>query len=113
MSTPKITEKELAKALDDGIGNMLDNTGEPDTLALARLAAELLGVDLAPDNPEPGTWHIVTDGPNAGKVARANEFSGLSLYGDEGQVWTYTDCDSWPTLTPAVVLAKDELEVTP
>ena len=109
MSTPKITEKELAEKLA-GIYGDIDDYDWP---TVARRAAEVLGVDLAPDDPEPGTWHIVTGGPNAGKVARVNEFGGLSLYGDEGQVWTYTDCDSWPTLTPAVVLAKDELEVTP
>lgn len=104
-----ITEKNLAKKLAGIYGDINDY----DWLTVARTAAKELGVDLAPERPGPGTWHIVKDGPQAGDAARVDEDGYLHVIGSNGKTLRDIHPDNtWPALTPARVVPVTASPVT-
>lgn len=104
MSTPKITAKELAENLAGIYGDINDY----DWPTVARRAAELLGVDLAPEKPEAGTYRglfgAVLDRPVL--VDRDANIYYLNDEGEliEGAIHTKGEFDG---LVPARVVTTD------
>lgn len=78
-----ITEKELAEKLadayDDSAHGFRCVEDEADFLRVARTAAELLGVTLTPEKPEPGVY--LTDSEHIGFVDYDGDFHLLNLTG--------------------------------
>lgn len=100
-----ITEMELANTLYE---RHTSDHQPLDWVAVARHAAELLGVTLTPEKPEPGTWHLTEDGP-----AYVDETG--SLYTSSGRLddwFIYYPDECWPTLTPARVVPAEPVELS-
>lgn len=95
-----ITEKELAEKLAGIYGDINDY----DWPTVARTAAELLGAELAPEKPEPGTWHLTKDG----SPARVNWDGSLHAYYPDGEFDIRHDDIDWPALTTARVTPEAE-----
>lgn len=110
-----ITEKELAEKLaeayDDSAHGFRCVEDEADFLRVARRAAELLGVTLTPERPEPGTWHIACSDSDRlpAFVTRQNR---LWVF-ENGMVREDHDPDGqWPSLTPARVVPAEPVELS-
>lgn len=102
-----ITEKELAEKLGDRYDLIANGTsGEDPMIFVARRAAELLGVTLAPEKPEPGTWHVTENG----SPARVNWDESLHAYYPDGEFDIRHDDSNWPALEPARVVPEAEWE---
>ena len=106
-----LTEKELAEKVTAVYHEGSDL--EAIMRNIARRAAELLGVTLAPEKPEPGTWHIVKDGPQVGDAARVDENGYLHVIGGNGKTLRDIHPDNtWPALTPARVVPAEPVELS-
>ena len=102
-----ITEKELAEKLREECDINRHNGWNH----AARKIAEAMGVTLAPEKPEPGTWHI-TDGymsPAPEVPAYVSEVGNLHLVHQDGRIEGFSEgSDTWPALTPAHVVPEAE-----
>ena len=113
-SAQPITEKEyepedLIKALSMSGAQTVGNVSTDN----ARDALILMGLTVKPEKPEPGTWHIVKDGPQVGDAARVDEDGYLHVIGSNGKTLRDIHPDNtWPALTPARVVPVTTTPVT-
>lgn len=101
-----ITEKELAETLrEECVINRHNGWNHA-----ARKIAEALGVNLAPEKPEPGTWHLTV---NEGWPAYVDLDGDLVVRpdGDVGKRY-FAHSNNWPALTPARVAPAEPVELS-
>lgn len=105
-----ITEKELAEKLAEKITAIYHEGSDLEAIMrnIARRAAELLGAEIAPEKPEPGTWHVVAEGPRKGYAAVVQQNGVLVMFNDHGDGYRREPDEDWPALTPARVVPEAE-----
>lgn len=85
--------------------------GDPEEHRVDALAAAL-GLDVEDEKPEPGTWHIVTDGDYEGYAARVFSRIELHIFHPTGAVHSITRPGAWPALNPAKVVPAEPGELS-
>lgn len=107
-----ITEKELAEKLAEKITAIYHEGSDLEAIMrnIARRAAELLGAEIAPEKPEPGTWHVVAEGPRKGYAAVVQQNGVLVMFNDHGDGYRREPDEDWPALTPARVVPEAEYQ---
>lgn len=103
-----ITAKDFAQKMIEWYE---DQSGTDSTAQAAELAADL-GLTLAPEKPEPGTWHVVKDGDYEGYPARVFSRMELHIFHPTGAVHSITKPGLWPALTPARVAPAEPVELS-
>lgn len=101
-----ITAKDFAQKMIEWYE---DQSSADSTAQAADLAADI-GLTLAPEKPEPGTWHLTV---NEGWPAYVDLDGDLVVRpdGDVGKRY-FAHSNNWPALTPARVVPAEPVELS-
>lgn len=105
----KYTREQIQKArdkADDAAAKFGMSTNEE--RAWIDTFTEALGLDVQPEKPEPGTWHVVTgEGAYANQSAYVGGYGNLLVFTDNGDYDNLAAGMDWPALTPARVVPAE------